>query len=201
MSLCIKCSRRQKATDVRVVMLGLDGTGKTYLLYQWKLNQLVETIPTIGFNVETIKYKQLSLTIWDVGGQEKIRPLWKHYLRDATILFYVIDSTQRDFQRIQETKIELIKLMSNDDLAGVPFIILFNKSDLPNSLSEEEIEDEYDFKIGEKQLDINSVHKVNVMRISALDPQNFTKILDWIELITQKKQQDRKEKMRERHVK
>ncbi|CAL6060299.1 ADP-ribosylation_factor 1 [Hexamita inflata] len=198
MSLCIKC---KKDTEVHVVMLGLAGSGKTSLLYQWKLNEFIDTIPTIGFNVETIKRKKQSLTLWDVGGQDQIIRLWKHYLFGATVLFYVIDSAERDFQRIHQTKMELIKLMSNDDLAGVPFIILFNKSDLPNSLSEEEIEDEYDFKIGEKQLDINSVHKVNVMRISALDPQNFTKILDWIELITQKKKQGRKEKMRERHVK
>ncbi|CAL6101230.1 ADP-ribosylation_factor [Hexamita inflata] len=185
MSLC--CTKCQKDTEVRVVMLGLDGSGKTSLLYQWKINELVDTIPTIGFNVETVKRNKLSLTLWDVGGQEKIRPLWKHYLQNTLVLFYVIDSTQRDFQRIQETKIELIKLMSNDDLAGVPFIILFNKSDLPNSLSEEEIEDEYDFKIGETELKINQIHKIKVIRTSALSPDNLTEILDWIELITQKK--------------
>ncbi|CAL6060327.1 ADP-ribosylation_factor [Hexamita inflata] len=184
MSLCIKC---KKDTEVHVVMLGLAGSGKTSLLYQWKLNELIDTIPTIGFNVETIKRKKQSLTLWDVGGQDQIIRLWKHYLFGATVLFYVIDSTERDFQRIHLTKMELIKLMSNDDLTKVPFIILFNKSDKPNSFTDEELEDEYSFNIGETELNINSIHKINVMRISALDPQNFTKILDWIELIQKKK--------------
>ncbi|KAM9993074.1 hypothetical protein ACTFIY_010492 [Dictyostelium cf. discoideum] len=59
-------------------MIGLDGAGKSTLLYKLKLGDIVSTIPTIGFNVETIEYKNLSMTVWDVGGQNKIRALWKH---------------------------------------------------------------------------------------------------------------------------
>ncbi|CAL6007889.1 ADP-ribosylation_factor 1 [Hexamita inflata] len=185
MSLC--CTKCQKDTEVRVVMLGLDGSGKTSLLYQWKLNELVDTIPTIGFNVETVKRNKLALTLWDVGGQEKIRPLWKHYLQNTLVLFYVIDSSERNFQRVQETKNQLVNMMSNDELARAAIIILFNKSDLPNSFTDEEIEDEYNLKIGETELKINQIHKMKVMRTSALSPDNLTEILDWIELITQKK--------------
>ncbi|CAL6007851.1 ADP-ribosylation_factor [Hexamita inflata] len=187
MSLCIKC---KKDTEVRAVMLGLDGSGKTSLLYQWKLNELIDIIPTIGFNVETIKRKKQSLTLWDIGGQEKIRPLWKHYLHNTFVLFYVIDSTERDFQRVYQTKMELIKLMSNEDLTNVPFIILFNKSDLPNAFTDEELEDEYNLNIGETELNVNSIHKINVIRTSANTPQDITKIQDWIELITQKKKKN-----------
>lgn len=48
------------------------------LVYKLKLGEIVTTIPTIGFNVETVEYKNISFTVWDVGGQDKIRPLWRH---------------------------------------------------------------------------------------------------------------------------
>lgn len=66
----------------RILMLGLDAAGKTTILYKLKLNENVTTIPTIGFNVETVKpMKNVTFTVWDVGGQEKIRQLWRHYFQ------------------------------------------------------------------------------------------------------------------------
>lgn len=49
------------------------------ILYKLKLNQDVTTIPTVGFNVENVTYKNVKFNVWDVGGQDKIRPLWRHY--------------------------------------------------------------------------------------------------------------------------
>lgn len=49
------------------------------ILYKLKLGQSVTTIPTVGFNVETVTYKNVKFNVWDVGGQDKIRPLWRHY--------------------------------------------------------------------------------------------------------------------------
>ena len=69
-----------KQKEKRILMMGLDNAGKTTILYKSKLGEVVSTIPTIGFNVETVEYNNLSLTIWDVGGQAKIRELWRHYL-------------------------------------------------------------------------------------------------------------------------
>ena len=54
-------------------MVGLDAAGKTTILYKLKLGEVVTTIPTIGFNVETVEYKNISFTVWDVGGQDKVR--------------------------------------------------------------------------------------------------------------------------------
>ena len=62
-----------------ILMLGLDSAGKTTILYKLKLDTLVTTIPTIGFNVEVVNYKNVNFTVWDLGGQDKIRKLWKHY--------------------------------------------------------------------------------------------------------------------------
>ena len=59
--------------ETKAILLGTDAVGKTKLLYKLKLNEDVQTIPTIGFNVETISYKDREITIWDVGGGDKIK--------------------------------------------------------------------------------------------------------------------------------
>lgn len=79
--------------EMRILMVGLDAAGKTTILYKLKLGEIVTTIPTIGFNVETVEYKNISFTVWDVGGQDKIRPLWRHYFQNTQVSykFYFTD--------------------------------------------------------------------------------------------------------------
>ena len=82
--------------DVRILFLGLDAAGKTTTLYKLKLGEVVTTIPTIGFNVETVSYKNVNFTAWDVGGRDKIRPLYRHYFQNTDALIYVLDSNDRE---------------------------------------------------------------------------------------------------------
>lgn len=99
-------------------MLGLDAAGKTTILYKLKLNESVHTIPTIGFNVEEVKVgKRLTFTIWDVGGQEKIRPLWRHYFTNCSALVFVIDCS--DEVRIGEARKELFSIMNSEEMKEV----------------------------------------------------------------------------------
>merc|ERR1739848_510905 len=77
-------------------MVGLDAAGKTTILYKLKLGEVVTTIPTIGFNVETVEYKNINFTVWDVGGQDKIRPLWRHYYQNTQGIIFVVDSADKD---------------------------------------------------------------------------------------------------------
>jgi len=69
--------------EARILMLGLDAAGKTTILYKLKLGEVVSSVPTIGFNVETLEYKKIKFTVWDVGGQDKIRLLWRHYYQNT----------------------------------------------------------------------------------------------------------------------
>ncbi|XP_062519133.1 ADP-ribosylation factor 1-like 2 [Corticium candelabrum] len=134
-------------TDRRILMLGLDGAGKTTVLYKLKLNENVETCPTIGFNVETVTpRKGVTFTVWDVGGQDKIRPLWKHYFRDAQGLLFVVDSL--DVSRFPEARQELISLLCDRELGGIPVVILANKQDLQGAVGAAEMAD----KLGLRQL-------------------------------------------------
>ena len=111
--------------EMRVVTLGLDGAGKTSILFKLKQDEFVPTIPTIGFNVETLEYKNIKFTVWDVGGQPKLRPLWKHYYLNTQAVVFVIDSSNRD--RLDEVHKELGKLITEKELKDCSILILLNK--------------------------------------------------------------------------
>jgi len=100
--------------EMRILMVGLDAAGKTTILYKLKLGEIVTTIPTIGFNVESVEYKNIFFTVWDVGGQDKIRPLWRHYFANTQGLIFVVDSNDRD--RTAEAKDELHRMLNEDEL-------------------------------------------------------------------------------------
>ena len=132
--------------DVRILMVGLDAAGKTTILYQLKMGETVKTIPTIGFNVETLEYKNLNFTVWDVGGQDKIRVLWKHYYKETDGIIFVVDSNDRD--RIEDAGEELKKLLAEVDLKDCFVLVLANKQDLNGALPPNEVTE----KLGMGQL-------------------------------------------------
>jgi len=124
-------------TEMRILMVGLDAAGKTTILYKLKLGEVVTTIPTIGFNVETVEYKNLSFTVWDVGGQDKIRPLWRHYYQGTNGLIYVVDSNDRD--RSEDAREELNKMLNEDEMRDAVVLVFANKQDLPNAMTAAEV--------------------------------------------------------------
>jgi ADP-ribosylation factor protein 1 len=125
--------------DVRILMVGLDAAGKTTILYKLKLGEIVTTIPTIGFNVETVEYKNISFTVWDVGGQDKIRPLWRHYYQNTQGVIFVVDSNDRD--RVGEARDELHRMLNEDELREAILLVFANKQDLPQAMNAAEITD------------------------------------------------------------
>jgi small GTP-binding protein len=90
-----------------------------------KLGQIVTTCPTIGLNVERIEYKNLNFTVMDVGGQEKVRPLWRQYYKEARGLIFVIDSD--DASRMSEAYYELQTLMKEEELKDAVLLVFANK--------------------------------------------------------------------------
>ena len=142
--------------EYHVVMIGLDGAGKTTLLYRLKFDQYINAVPTIGFNCERVRAPPMSRTtdvpkssasspeevptpsrghvsflVWDVGGQEKLRPLWRPYTRATDGVIFVVDSTD-PHERLEEAKLELHAIMSRTaGNALVPLLVVANKQDLP----------------------------------------------------------------------
>jgi len=121
----------------RIVMVGLDAAGKTTILYKLKLGEVVTTIPTIGFNVEVVEYRNISFTVWDIGGQDKIRKLWRHYYSGTHGVIFVVDSSDRD--RVEDAREELSKLLSEEEMREAALLVLANKQDLPNAMPAGEV--------------------------------------------------------------
>eukprot|EP01090_Pellita_catalonica_P021935 TRINITY_DN834_c0_g1_i1.p1 TRINITY_DN834_c0_g1~~TRINITY_DN834_c0_g1_i1.p1 ORF type:complete len:183 (+),score=28.03 TRINITY_DN834_c0_g1_i1:68-616(+) len=124
-------------TKARILLIGLDAAGKTAVIYKLQLGENIQTVPTIGFNVETVSYKKLDFTIFDVGGQDRIRALWHHYYAGTNGIIFVVDSA--DTERLKEAREELHKTLKSDLLQNVPLLVLANKQDLPHSRTSAQI--------------------------------------------------------------
>eukprot|EP01130_Rhizamoeba_saxonica_P008717 TRINITY_DN3521_c0_g1_i2.p1 TRINITY_DN3521_c0_g1~~TRINITY_DN3521_c0_g1_i2.p1 ORF type:complete len:187 (+),score=26.08 TRINITY_DN3521_c0_g1_i2:68-628(+) len=119
--------------QARILLLGCDGAGKTTILYKMKLGELIHSPPTIGFNCEKVIYNKMDFTMWDIGGQDRIRKLWKHYYEGTDSLIFVIDCN--DVERLPEASLELQKLLSEPQLRDAAVLVFANKQDLPNAVS------------------------------------------------------------------
>ena len=130
---------------LQVVMIGLDGAGKTTILYRLKYNREARsTVPTKAFNVETISpHKNMKLLLWDTAGTDITRPLWRTYCRKADGIIFVLDST--DIKRLDEAKVELESVLSIKGSQNVPLLILANKQDLKYSISPIELAQRLEF--------------------------------------------------------
>jgi ADP-ribosylation factor protein 1 len=216
-------------------MIGLDAAGKTTALYKMKLGDLVTTIPTIGFNVEVINYKNLEMTsaqsqltapstrkrarqpaadcscmsaivcatVWDVGGQDKIRALWRHYYEHTDVhsrpvpsraqafcpfspascprvqaLLWIVDSA--DKERLHEARDELHKVLSDDMLRGATCLVFANKQDLPNAMDSSKIASE----LGLRSLRGNEWY---IQPCSAASGEGLMEGLEWLHGALRKK--------------
>jgi len=118
----------------------LDNSGKTTILKSLSSEDITHITPTQGFNVKSVKGSvnfPYTLNVWDIGGQRKIRPYWKNYFENTDILIYVVDSA--DKKRIQESTDELMDLLDEEKLAGVPALIFANKQDLLTAVPAKDI--------------------------------------------------------------
>lgn len=152
-------------------MVGLDAAGKTTILYKLKLGEVVTTIPTIGFNVETVEYKNICFTVWDVGGQDKIRPLWRHYFQNTQGLIFVVDSNDRE--RVQESCEELSKMLQEDELRDAVLLVFANKQDLPNAIPVADLTE----KLGLQHM---SQRAWNIQATCAIQGNGLYEGLDWL---------------------
>eukprot|EP01023_Acetabularia_acetabulum_P039438 TRINITY_DN37964_c0_g1_i1.p3 TRINITY_DN37964_c0_g1~~TRINITY_DN37964_c0_g1_i1.p3 ORF type:complete len:189 (-),score=9.20 TRINITY_DN37964_c0_g1_i1:633-1199(-) len=123
--------------EYKVCMVGLDNAGKTTTLYKLSLGEVIVTQPTVGSNVESVKYKNIKFEVWDLGGQANLRPYWSAYFQNTDAVIIVIDSTDR--ARIGIVKSELFSLLKNHDLSKAAVLIFANKQDLKDAMSPTEL--------------------------------------------------------------
>lgn len=139
-------------------------------LFATQLGERVTTIPTIGFNVETVQYRNLSFTIWDVGGQDKIRSLWRYYYNNTDALIFVVDATDRN--RFAQAAEELHSVLACEEMQHAKVLVFANKQDLPDAVSPSELVD---------QLNLRSLrHEWYMQACSATIGTGIYEGLDWI---------------------
>ncbi|KAJ4304283.1 Arf GTPase arl1 [Collariella sp. IMI 366227] len=157
--------------EIRILILGLDNAGKTTLLYRLKIGDVVTTIPTIGFNVESVTYKNLNFNVWDLGGQTSIRPYWRCYYANTAAVIFVVDST--DIERLQTAADELSAMLNEEELKDAALLVFANKQDQPGAKGAADISQA--LRLGELR-DRNW----SIMACSAVEGSGITEGMDWL---------------------
>ncbi|KDO16243.1 hypothetical protein SPRG_18223 [Saprolegnia parasitica CBS 223.65] len=170
---------RFAGTKRRIIMLGLDAAGKTTILYRLKLNETMHTLPTIGFNVETFTYKNVEFTAWDIGGQDKLRALWKYYYQNTDAIIFVVDATDR--HRIDIAAHELARMLQEDELRDAKLLVFANKQDLPGAMSAGDV-------ARHLKLDQATKNPTFVQPCSAVGGTGLYEGLDWVSKVLTQQQ-------------
>ncbi|KAK4477722.1 hypothetical protein RD792_016976 [Penstemon davidsonii] len=182
LSIIRKIKRKEK--EMRILMVGLDNSGKTTIVMKLNGEDTSIISPTLGFNIKTISYQKYNLNIWDVGGQKTIRSYWRNYFEQTDGLVWVVDSS--DLRRLDDCKYELDNLLKQEviiyiwfkfslqRLSGASLLIFANKQDIQGSLSPNEIA---------KVLNLEAMDKSRHWRIvgcSAYSGEGLLEGFDWL---------------------
>eukprot|EP01100_Stratorugosa_tubuloviscum_P002848 TRINITY_DN1673_c0_g1_i1.p1 TRINITY_DN1673_c0_g1~~TRINITY_DN1673_c0_g1_i1.p1 ORF type:complete len:176 (-),score=43.98 TRINITY_DN1673_c0_g1_i1:113-640(-) len=160
-----------KKEPVKILIVGLDGVGKTTILRKLKLGNAVEIKPIVDIeiNIEVIKYTAMSFIIWDIKRQHK---MWRDYFNGAQALIFVVDSNDRD--RLSESTNKLHQLIRERQQPNNSIILIFaNKQDLPTAMSISELT---------QKLNLNSLstNKWFIQSTSAISGDNLYEGIDWL---------------------
>ncbi|KAI4716887.1 ARF/SAR superfamily [Aureobasidium sp. EXF-10727] len=178
--LSILRKARLKDKEMRILMLGLDNSGKTSIVKNIMGEDIHTVSPTLGFIIKTIDYDgiecempmaKLTRSTGDVGGQKTLRTYWKNYFEKTDTLIWVVDGTDRE--RIDDCRQELEGLLLQERLMGASLLVFKNKSDVAGCMSSEEIRKAL-------RLDTIHTHRWNIMECSALTGLNLQEGLQWV---------------------
>eukprot|EP01133_Synstelium_polycarpum_P016152 gene16152-19219_t len=103
--------------EYKILMYGLDGVGKTTMLYKFTRGENVRTLHTNGYNVEVVEYKSADFICWDIGYEQAMVPVWHHYLQDTQAFIFIIDSSDR--QRMRKVREELWRMVTDKNVAKI----------------------------------------------------------------------------------
>ena len=116
----------------------MDNAGKTTILYRLQVDEEIgQTVPTIGFNVETLSYQNIKFQVWDLGGQTSIRPYWRCYYPNTDAIIFVVDSSDTD--RLAIAKQELHAMLEEEELKDAILLVFANKQDMKGALKASQI--------------------------------------------------------------
>mmetsp|Transcript_43020 Transcript_43020/g.99878 ORF Transcript_43020/g.99878 Transcript_43020/m.99878 type:complete len:234 (-) Transcript_43020:50-751(-) len=184
-----------KKPQIRILVLGLDGAGKTTVLERIKhmfrkdrgsepVNQadrekevllaLSKISPTVGLNMGRLEMRGVNVVVWDLGGAEGLRSIWDKYYSDAHAIVWVVDSS--DPARFAEAKETLAKVTDEPELEGVPLVVFANKCDLDSALSAEEVQN----SILCEQRSIQKRRQVRAVSVSGMNASGIREAFTWL---------------------
>ncbi|EDW43073.1 GM23705 [Drosophila sechellia] len=121
--------------EMELTLVGLQFSGKTTFVNVIASGQFAEDmIPTVGFNMRKITRGNVTIKVWDIGGQPRFRSMWERYCRGVNAIVYMVDAA--DLDKLEASRNELHSLLDKPQLAGIPVLVLGNKRDLPGALDE-----------------------------------------------------------------
>ncbi|CBY19390.1 unnamed protein product [Oikopleura dioica] len=158
--------------EMELSLVGLQYSGKTTFVNVIASGSYTEdTIPTVGFNMRKVQKGNVSIKIWDIGGQPRFRTMWERYCRGVNVIVYMVDAADHD--KIEQTTRELHELLDKPSLQGMPVLVLGNKNDLPNALDVDSLTDKLN-------LDRIDDREVAVYTISCKNKNNLDVVLQWL---------------------
>ncbi|WMV17010.1 hypothetical protein MTR67_010395 [Solanum verrucosum] len=167
--------------EMELSLIGLQNAGKTSLVNviavsKFLVNLLTggyseDMIPTVGFNMRKVTKGNVTIKLWDLGGQPRFRSMWERYCRAVSAIVYVVDAADPDNLSVSSS--ELHDLLSKPSLSGIPLLVLGNKIDKPDSLSKQALTD---------QMGLKSItdREVCCYMISCKNSTNIDSVIDWL---------------------
>eukprot|EP00826_Nyctotherus_ovalis_P028373 TRINITY_DN2241_c0_g1_i4.p8 TRINITY_DN2241_c0_g1~~TRINITY_DN2241_c0_g1_i4.p8 ORF type:complete len:175 (+),score=56.46 TRINITY_DN2241_c0_g1_i4:3420-3944(+) len=159
--------------DSKIIIVGLDNSGKTTLINCLKAKKTLDIVPTPGFGVEKFKKNKINFTVFDMSGQSKYRTLWEQYYEEAEAVIFLVDSS--DKFRVPIARNELDLLLSHKAIATrtVPILFYANKMDVPGSLTESEVSKEM-------SLELIKDRSWNIFASNALTGEGVQEGISWL---------------------
>ncbi|KAK4744959.1 hypothetical protein SAY87_011271 [Trapa incisa] len=158
--------------EMELSLIGLQNAGKTSLVNAVVTGGFSEDmIPTVGFNMRKVTKGNVTIKLWDLGGQPRFRTMWERYCRAVSAIVYVVDAADHD--NLSVSRRELHDLLSKPTLSGIPLLVLGNKIDKPGCLSKQDLT---------VQMDLKSItdREVCCFMISCKNSTNIDTVIDWL---------------------
>ena len=158
--------------EFRIMILGLSNTGKTTVLYQFAMDQLIFTLPTNGFNEESFKYKNKYYSVFDFEySEDLLSDTYNDLLKSISYIIYVVDSS--NVNSLNDSRKFLNLILSKNELKGKPLLVLANKQDLKGALKGDDIAEKL------KLYEIRN-RSWFIRETDALTGQGLKESLDWL---------------------
>ncbi|XP_069380870.1 ADP-ribosylation factor-like protein 16 isoform X3 [Paralichthys olivaceus] len=188
--LCSCCWREEMTRNDACLLLGATGVGKTLLMKRlqnilcFQLSQCSElgtappTLPTVGTNLTDLTLKKRKVTVRELGGC--MGPIWPSYFKDCSSVIFMVDSANT--AQVSSSCIQLLSVLSAEPLHSASVLILFNKRDMPCTMSLTEIKSLFRMD----DIIASATQPITTLELSACSGQGLREVLSWLESITVK---------------